>query len=263
MRTCVSPAFNEGAHRFAECKVDFPKVSVVMPTLNEAKNLPIVFAKIPAWIHEIVVVDGRSTDDTREIARSLHHAVRLVEEPQKGKGAALRAGFQAATGDIVVSIDADGSMNPQEIILFVAALMSGAGFAKGSRFLQGGGTEDMSIVRMLGNWGLTHIVRVLFGSGFSDLCYGYNAFWKRHLPLFNVACDGFEIETALNLSALRSGVKIIEVPSFETNRVYGQSNLNAVTDGCRVLWTICKEIFRHQTYDAIDSVGGSHSQIAG
>jgi glycosyltransferase involved in cell wall biosynthesis len=237
-------AFIEGTVRFSKFNFELPKVSVVMPTLNEAKNLPFVLTKMPSWVHEIIIVDGRSTDNTREVALALHDAVRIVEEPKKGKGAALRAGFGAATGDIVVSIDADGSMNPEELILFVASLMAGADFAKGSRFIQGGGTEDMSLVRMLGNWFLTHIVRVLYGSGFTDLCYGYNAFWKCHLTLLNVDCDGFEIETALNLSALRSGIKIIEVPSFETNRIYGQSNLNALSDGFRVLWTIFKEMFR-------------------
>lgn len=236
--------FQIGAGELGGSRLEIPKVSVVMPTLNEAKNLAIVFARMPSWIYEIVIVDGRSTDNTREVARSLHPAVRVIEEPRKGKGAALRAGFRAAAGDIVIAIDADGSMNPDEMILFVAALMSGAEFAKGSRFIQGGGTEDMSVIRMFGNWSLTHIVRALYGSGFSDLCYGYNAFWKRTLPILNVECDGFEIETALNLSALRSGIKIVEVPSFEMNRVHGQSNLNAFTDGFRVLWTILKEMFR-------------------
>ncbi|HET6391054.1 glycosyltransferase family 2 protein [Hyphomicrobium sp.] len=263
MSTSATSAANKGVPKIAECSVGFPTVSVIVPTLNEARNLPILFARMPDWIHEIVIVDGRSTDNTREVARALHPAVRVIEEPRKGKGAALRAGFNAASGDIIVSIDADGSMNPQELILFVAALMAGADFAKGSRFLQGGGTEDMSFIRMLGNWGLTQIVRVLFGSGFSDLCYGYNAFWKRHLPLFNVACDGFEIETALNLSALRSGVKIIEVPSFETNRIYGESNLNALTDGSRVLWTICKEVFRKPASRTMSTDGASPSPLGG
>ena len=129
----------------------------------------------------------------------------------------MRAGFHAAEGDIVATIDGDGSMDPRELIFFVAALVAGADYAKGSRFIQGGGTADMSAFRMFGNWGLTHIVRVLHGSGFSDLCYGYNAFWKHHLSVLNTACDGFEIETALNLSALRAGLRVVEVPSLSTS----------------------------------------------
>lgn len=229
---------------YSAFKLEIPKVTVIIPTLNEAKNLPSVFANMPLWVHEVIIVDGHSTDDTPAVARSLHHAVRIVSEPKRGKGAALRAGFRAATGEIIVTIDGDGSMDPAEIIVFVASLLSGADFAKGSRFIQGGGTADMSMFRMLGNWGLTQIVRVLYGSEFSDLCYGYNAFWKRHLPLLNLDCDGFEIETALNLSALRSGVRIIEVPSFEKNRISGVSNLRVVSDGFRVLATILGEMFR-------------------
>jgi glycosyltransferase involved in cell wall biosynthesis len=222
----------------------FPKVSVVIPTLNEAQNLALVIPRVPNWVHEVLIVDGLSTDDTVAIARSLLPEIRIIEEHKKGKGAALRAGFTAATGDIIVMLDADGSMDPQELILFVAALVSGADFVKGSRFLQGGGTDDMSIIRMLGNWGLTQLVRVFFGSGFSDLCYGYNAFWKRNLTRLNFACNGFEIETALNLSALRSEMKVLEVPSFERSRVHGQSNLNPLRDGLRVLGTILNEVFR-------------------
>jgi glycosyltransferase involved in cell wall biosynthesis len=87
---------------------------------------------------------------------------------QAGKGAALRSGFAAATGDIIVALDADCSMHPREIVLLVSALMSGADFVKGSRFIQGGGTADMSFVRMVGNWGLAKAVRALFGGSFSD-----------------------------------------------------------------------------------------------
>jgi glycosyltransferase involved in cell wall biosynthesis len=222
----------------------FPKVSLVIPTLNEARNIALVLPRVPDWIHEVLIVDGLSVDGTIAVARSLLPSVRIIEERQKGKGAALRAGFNAATGDIIVMLDADGSMDPNEIILFVAALVSGADFAKGSRFLQGGGTDDMSIIRMFGNWALTQLVRLLFGSGFSDLCYGYNAFWKRNLPLLNFACNGFEIETALNLSALRSGIKVLEIPSYERLRAHGKSNLHPMRDGFRVLATILGEAFR-------------------
>jgi glycosyltransferase involved in cell wall biosynthesis len=214
---------------------EMPTVTVVIPTLNEAKNLPLLLPRIPIWIYEIIIVDGRSTDDTVGVARALRPDVSIVMETRRGKGAALRAGFQAASGDIIVTMDADGSMDPAEIVRFVAALMSGSAFAKGSRFIQGGGTHDMSIFRMLGNWGLMHVGRVLCGGEFSDLCYGYNAFWRHNLPHLDYNCDGFEIETALCLSALRSGLKICEVPSFESERNFGESNLKAIPDGLRVL----------------------------
>jgi hypothetical protein len=112
---------------------------------------------------------------------------------------------------------------------------------KGSRFLQGAGTDDMSLFRMLGNWGLTMIVRLLYGGSFSDLCYGYMAFWTRHVATLHCDCDGFEIETLINVRALKNRLKIVEVASFEAPRVSGESNLRAIPDGWRVLKTILRE----------------------
>ncbi len=217
------------------------RVSVVIPTLNEAANLPHVLPRIPGWVHEVVVVDGRSADDTVAVARALLPAVRVVMEPRPGKGAALRAGFAAATGDIVVMLDADGSMDPGEIPAYVAALLAGADFAKGSRFLPGGGTADMMALRRAGNAALTGLVRLLFGGGYTDLCYGYSAFWRRVVPLLALDADGFEIETQMNVRALRAGLAVAEVPSFEAARVHGASNLRTFPDGWRVLKAIARE----------------------
>jgi glycosyltransferase involved in cell wall biosynthesis len=218
-----------------------PRVSFVVPTLNEAKNLPWLLPRIPDWAHEVIIVDGRSTDDTVSVARRLREDVKVVMEPRRGKGAALQAGFAAATGDIIVMLDADGSMLPEEAILFVGALMAGADMAKGSRFLQGAGTDDMSLFRMLGNWGLTLMVRLLYGGFFSDLCYGYMAFWTRHVATLKCDCDGFEIETLINVRALKNRLKIVEVASFEAPRISGESNLRALPDGWRVVKTILRE----------------------
>jgi glycosyltransferase involved in cell wall biosynthesis len=218
-----------------------PRVSFVVPTLNEARNLPWLLPRIPKWAHEVVIVDGRSTDDTVAVARRLRPDVKVVMESRRGKGAALQAGFKAATGDIIVMLDADGSMVPEEAIVFVGALMAGADLVKGSRFLQGAGTDDMSLFRMLGNWGLTMIVRVLYGGVSSDLCYGYMAFWSKHVATLNCDCDGFEIETLINVRAMKNHLNIVEVPSFEASRISGESNLHAIRDGWRVLKTILRE----------------------
>jgi glycosyltransferase involved in cell wall biosynthesis len=218
-----------------------PRVSFVVPTLNEARNLPWLLPRIPKWAHEVVIVDGRSTDDTVAVARRLRPDVKVVMESRRGKGAALQAGFKAATGDIIVMLDADGSMVPEEAIVFVGALMAGADLVKGSRFLQGAGTDDMSLFRMLGNWGLTMIVRVLYGGVSSDLCYGYMAFWSKHVATLNCDCDGFEIETLINVRAMKNHLNIVEIPSFEASRISGESNLHAIRDGWRVLKTILRE----------------------
>jgi glycosyltransferase involved in cell wall biosynthesis len=218
-----------------------PRVSFVVPTLNEARNLPWLLPRIPKWSHEIVIVDGCSTDGTVAVARRLRPDVKVVMESRRGKGAALQAGFKAASGDIIVMLDADGSMVPEEAIVFVSALIAGADLVKGSRFLQGAGTDDMSLFRMLGNWALTTIVRVLYGGVSSDLCYGYMAFWRKHVATLNCDCDGFEIETLINVRAMKNHLNIVEVPSFEASRISGESNLHAVRDGWRVLKTILRE----------------------
>ncbi len=221
-----------------------PRVSVIIPTLNEAKNLPHVFAKLPRSLHEVIVVDGFSTDDTLDVTRKLRPDAKIVLQQHRGKGDALRCGFEAATGDILVMLDADGSADPSEIPAFVKALVEGADFAKGSRFRDGGGSSDITQLRRVGNRALNGLVNVLFRTSYSDLCYGYNAFWRHCLGAMNVDCTGFEVETLINIRVARAGLDIREVPSFERDRMYGQSNLRTFRDGGRVLRTIVRERLR-------------------
>ncbi|HLJ67035.1 MAG TPA: glycosyltransferase family 2 protein [Chloroflexota bacterium] len=221
-----------------------PRVSVVIPALNEARNLPHVLTRLPFDVYEVVLVDGHSVDLTMEVARALYCDVRFVRQDGYGKGNALACGFAACRGDIIVMLDADGSADPGEIPRFVDALCRGADFAKGSRFLPGGGSSDITRLRRLGNWGLNSLVNLLYGTRYTDLCYGYNAFWVHCLPRINVDCDGFEVETLINVRIAKAGLRVSEVPSYEGLRIHGVSNLNAVRDGWRVLMTIVRERFR-------------------
>jgi glycosyltransferase involved in cell wall biosynthesis len=216
-------------------------VSVVIPTLNEAPNLPYVFARLPTGLHEVIVVDGKSTDGTIAVARALRPDVRIVRQNGRGKGDALATGFAACTGVIIVMLDADGSTDAAEIPRFVAALRNGADFAKGSRFAQGGGSADITRARRAGNRGLNALVNSLYGTRYTDLCYGFNAFWSRCLPYMRVDCSGFEVETLINVRIAKAGLVIHEVPSYERCRISGYSNLNAIRDGTRVLQTIAVE----------------------
>ena len=220
------------------------RVSVVIPALNEANNLPHVLPRIPDWVDEVVLVDGHSIDGTAQVARALYPEIKVVPQQGRGKGAALRTGFAVATGDIIVTLDADGSTDPTELPAFVGPLLAGVDFVKGSRFLQGGGTADMPLYRRLRNWCFVALVRLVFGGRYSDLCYGYNAFWVRVLPYLHLDGDGFEIETMMNVQALRRGLKVAEVPSFEAKRVHGEGRLRTIPDGWRVLKAIWREIRR-------------------
>jgi glycosyltransferase involved in cell wall biosynthesis len=223
-----------------------PTISVIVPAMNEAQNLSHVLPRIPRGVHEVILVDGHSTDDTIAVAQRLMPEIRVVQQQGRGKGAALRTGFAAASGDIIVMIDADGSTAPEEIPAYVRALTDGADYAKGSRFLPGGGTSDMPLHRKLGNRAFVYMVRLFFGGHYTDLCYGYNAFWARVVPMLELDRDGFEIETEMNIRVLRRGLTVAEVPSFESARVYGVGRLRTIPDGWRVLKTIFRERFRTQ-----------------
>ncbi len=242
-----------------------PLVSVVVPALNEAANLREVLPTLPP-VHEVILVDGGSVDGTVETARELLPGIITVDQARRGKGNALAAGFARVTGDVVVMFDADGSADPDEIPRFVEALVDGADFAKGSRFRPGGGSADITPVRRLGNRFLHTWMNISFRTRFTDLCYGYNAFWADLLPLLDLPehdlvapagakllwGDGFEIETLINCRFATAGLTICEVPSVERRRIHGESNLRAVADGWRVLRTLRTERARLLRNSALD-----------
>ncbi len=232
-----------------------PRVSVVIPAMNEAPNIPLVFANLPDDVYEVILVDGYSTDGTIDVALSVRPDTRIVSQSRPGKGNALISGFEAAEGDIIVALDADGSTDAAEIARFVEALEQGADFAKGSRFLDGGGSSDLTPLRRIGNWVLRTSVNVLYGTRYTDLCYGYNAFWRRCLPQLGLDCDGFEVETVMNIRAAKARLRIAEVPSFEARRVHGESNLSVVRDGLRILRTIVNERRRTRHYGRPERLG--------
>lgn len=231
-----------------------PTVSVVIPAMNEARNLEVILPKLPQ-VDEVVLVDGESVDDTVEVAQRLVPGIKIVNQTRRGKGNALACGFEEATSDILVMFDADGSADPLEIPRFVEVLTAGADFAKGSRFCDGGGSADITRFRKMGNFGLNALANSMMRTRFTDLCYGFNAFWRdvlHHLDLPSTEVeayeppsmvwgDGFEIETVLNCRVAAAGLNITEVPSYEKPRIYGLSNLNAFSDGFRVLKTLGTE----------------------
>lgn len=223
---------------------DEVSVSIIIPTLNEAGNLPYVLNTVPNWVHEVIVVDGRSNDDTERIAKVLRSDVRIVHEPKSGKGAAMKAGLYAAKGDILIALDADGSMDGAEIGAFTDALLAGSDYVKGSRFCAGAGSSDITKFRRLGDAGICFLLRILFGAHYTDATYGYIGVWADRLDWLGIDTDGFEVETLIGIRAQRAGLRTSEVPCYEASRIHGVSNLNALRDGFRILRVIVSERLR-------------------
>lgn len=228
-----------------------PAVSVIIPTLNESANLPYVLNTIPSWVSEVVVVDGFSVDDTERVARVLRPDVLLVRQERKGKGAAIKAGFDHAHGDVLVVMDADGSMNGADIAAFRDRLVAGADYVKGSRFCPGAGSVDITRIRRLGDWGICMLLRIFFGASYSDGTYGFKGLWADVLDRIDIDSDGFEVELLIDIRAHRSGLRTAEVPCFETLRIHGNSNLSAVRDGFRCLRVIVRERLRRRRVAAL------------
>ena len=217
-----------------------PSVSLVIPVRNEARNIASVLEQIADDVDEIILVDGNSTDVTVITAQAYRPDLRIVAQRGTGKGSALRTGFEAATGDFIVMMDADGSMSPQEIRHYVHFLANGYDFVKGSRFISGGGSLDITVIRRLGNLFLLTAFNTVYDAHLSDLCYGYCAFHRRYLEHLRLSATGFEIEAEMTVRAMQAGLRIAEVPSLELPRRTGASNLHAIRDGIRVLRTVLR-----------------------
>lgn len=221
------------------------RVSVVIPAFNEAENLRWLLPQL-ATVDEVIVVDGESTDGTEDIVRELCPHGTLVRQRPRGKGAALRAGFAVATGDVIVMLDADGSMDPLEIDSFLVLIARGFDVVKGSRNSCGGGSEDLTFIRRMGNRLFVWFANVLYRTGWSDLCYGYIALRRSALEQLRLHSDGFEIETEICVHAVTAKLVVAEVPSYELNRRSGASNLHPFRDGWRVLKVLIRNRLRRR-----------------
>lgn len=212
-----------------------------MPCKDEALNLPAVLPQVPSSVSEVIVVDSGSVDDTAAVARELRPDAVIVRASGPGKGNALRTGFEMATGEIIVAMDGDGSNSPREIAQMLQALEAGADVVKGSRYLPGGGSADATRVRNFGNSVLVRLFNRLHHAEHTDLCYGFIAFRAKHRDALLPTSDGFEVDALINVNASRAGLRVVEVPSREGRRIYGESNLRPVRDGWRIARTLLRE----------------------
>lgn len=220
------------------------RVSVVIPTLNEASNIKYVLPYIPEFIDEVIIIDGESTDGTIDEVLKYRKDAKIIIDKVHGKGNALRKGFEAATGDLIIMMDADGSHDPRELPRLVDPVLNGYDVTKASRILPGGGSDDFTAFRRFGNKMFVTMVNIMYNADYTDLCYGYRVFKKEALDKIHCKTNGFEIETEQSILMLKAGLKIKEVPSFEAKRKHGDSRLNSFTDGWRILRIIVNEYFR-------------------
>jgi glycosyltransferase involved in cell wall biosynthesis len=214
------------------------RVSVIIPTRNEATRIAEMVECIPDGVHEVILVDGHSTDDTVVVAQNCRRDIVVLEQTGIGKGNALTCGLRAATGDCVVVLDGDGSSDPAEIPRFAAALLAGAEYAKGTRFLPGGRCDDASPMRRLAHRGVSFAVNLLWGVNYTDLHCGYNAFWRSCLESLAPDGNGLWVETLMNIRAARSGLVVHEVLIREHGPRGVTSYIPAYKDSIRVLRTM-------------------------
>lgn len=219
------------------------RTTVLICTLNEAENLPYVLPKIPDWVNEVILVDGHSTDRTVEVAQELRPDIKILYQPGKGKGDALRYGIKHASGDIIVTLDADGATPPEEMPKFVDPLLDGYDFVKGSRFALGL-PEGKPRHRVLGNWIITITFDLLFFKGYTDLCSGYNAFWKGKVKGMDLwSSDSYENEPLINARIRKRGLKVREVGYREPARLSGEIKEQSWRQGLKAIKSILRERF--------------------
>jgi glycosyltransferase involved in cell wall biosynthesis len=216
-------------------------VSLVIPTLNEVEGLREILPRLPDLLSELIVVDGGSTDGSCAVVAELRPDARVLEQVGRGKGNAIKDGLAIARGDIIVTMDADGSMRPEDIPRFIERLLDGYDFVKGSRELPGAGSDDFTLVRRMGNTGLTWIANRIFGTRYTDLTFGFNAYWRRALRNPDCLADGFQFEIQAAVRAGKAGLRTSEVSTYEDARVGGHSKLNAMSDGWKILKLIVGE----------------------
>ena len=252
----VEAAFNQRVKDAGYKVFEFPisirlpdplDATVVIPTLNEERSIAELLVSLrKAGFSRILVIDGNSKDKTVEIAK--RYGVEVIFQNGRGKGAALVQAFgnEYLQGNFIVMMDADGSMNPGELPAFIEALEIGNDVVKGSRNLNGGGSEDMSIMRRIGNTFFVVLTNLVWSAKYTDLCYGFAVFRKDAIKKLypNLRSKNFEIETEIFIKAKKCGLRIAEVPSIELRRRHGKSNLKALRDGLRILLTIVRESLR-------------------
>lgn len=219
------------------------RVTVLLCALNEEATIASVLSRVPNWVDEVILVDGHSTDGTVDKARQVQPDIHVAYQPGKGKGEALRYGVGQAIGDIIVTLDADGQTDPEEMPRFIVPLLNGYDWVKGSRLTRGR-PAGMPRHRWFGNKVLAITSNILHGTRYTDICSGYNAFWKKSFPHLNLSYDGFEMEQQMLVKIKKVGLRVAEIACHDIGRTSGTSKINDIKQGFIDWFVIIKEQFR-------------------
>lgn len=225
------------------------KLSIVVPIYNEEKTLQIILERIldQPMEKEVILVDDGSTDRTREILASLDHPdIRVILQPEnQGKGAALRAGFAKATGDIVLIQDADLEYDPKEYGALIQPIEDGvADVVYGARFL-GGPHRVLYFWHYVGNKLLTLITNVLFNVNLNDMETCYKVFRREALEGMEIQSNRFGFEPEITAKMVKSRQRIYEIPISYFGRTYEEGKKITWRDGLTALYTL----FRFRLFD--------------
>ncbi len=219
------------------------KVSVIIPTRNEARAIGRVLEKIPKEIvNEILVIDGYSTDDTAlEAKAKLRRGKdKFILQKKKGFGNAIIQAFKESSGDVIVILNGDGSQNPKDIPSLLAKINQGYDYVIASRYAKGGRSDDDTIVRFIGNRALTWLTNLIHRTNVTDSLYFFTAITRKGLKKLHLKSAGFEFCIEILIKAHKAGLKFAEVPVVERASL-SKTKVNAFWVGLRILRVILRE----------------------
>ncbi len=221
---------------------------IILPALNEEMNIGKVIDEIPwqtlqrdGYQVDLLVVDGNSRDRTREIAQE--KGARVIVEPRRGKGRAVRTALQEVKADFIFMLDADFTYPATYIPEMVEVLRQGCPVIIGSRLKGRREKGAIKPLNMVGNFLLTLMATILYRTRISDLCTGYWGLRGEIVPTLNLSATGFQFEAELFTEIAKKRYRIAEVPIYYRRRG-GQAKLNRIKDGIKIAWMLISKRFR-------------------